>query len=183
MRGPLTVPGELPACSSGLSAAWPGCSPLIPGSPFPQRAAGWFMRASAFLAWLAVPSPSSRPPGERARPCRSRWSTLRLTDLDRRGLVCSARPGTTAAGRTDFHLARYGGRGRGFRPLPEPECPRRRHRFFLPRVHFRPEVFLMRGARGAALWLGVARQDACSQPNRYGLTHRWVQKVNMSGAV
>jgi hypothetical protein len=47
---------------------------------------------------LIIPSAVGPPARERARPCRSRCSAQRPNDLDRHGLVCWARPGSTADG-------------------------------------------------------------------------------------
>jgi hypothetical protein len=51
-------------------------------------------------AGLVIPFAFVPPSGERARPCGSRWSSLRKNDLDPQGLVCSACPGAKEGGMT-----------------------------------------------------------------------------------
>jgi hypothetical protein len=59
-----------------------------------------------------IPSPSAHLLGVQARPRGSRWSAPRTNDLDPRGVVCSALPGSMVTGRTSAQS----------QPDQEPEC-------------------------------------------------------------
>ena len=108
------------AAGAGLATGMPtrGAGGLA-GAGFRARerinAAGWLSRRRR------PARRGSRPPGtgQDAAPCRT-------NDLDPCRAVCSACPGTTAAGRAGFHPSLLR-RDAWYGPVPEPEVPRRRH--------------------------------------------------------